>query len=100
MVQGSMFEVHGSKFNVRCAVHKCYTWCKQGQPVSVALLCCQGGGLGIYLNLRFGLWLNWTVKLRRVMGKNYRGRITVDPQVHFGKPCVAGTRIALSTLLT
>jgi len=53
--------------------------CKQGQPVSVALLCCQGGGLGIYLNLRFGLWLNWTVKRREeIMGKNYRGRITVS----------------------
>jgi len=89
------FKVHGSRFDVLYIRR-----CRQGQPVSVALLCCQGGGLGIYLNLGFGLWLNWTVKLRRVMGKNYRGRITVDPQVHFGKPCVAGTRIALSTLLT
>jgi len=90
---------------VRISVRRRGVWemgCREGQPVSVALLCCQGEGLGVYLNLGFGLWLNWTVKLRReeIMGKNYRGRITVDPQVHFGKPCVAGTRIALSTLLT
>ena len=26
-------------------------------------------------------------------------RITVDPQVHFGKPCVAGTRIPVQHVL-
>ena len=26
-------------------------------------------------------------------------RIAVDPQVHFGKPCVAGTRIPVSSVL-
>ena len=26
-------------------------------------------------------------------------RITVDPQVHFGKPCVAGTRIPVQNVL-
>jgi uncharacterized protein (DUF433 family) len=26
-------------------------------------------------------------------------RITVDPEVHFGKPCVAGTRIAVTSVL-
>ena len=27
------------------------------------------------------------------------GRIAVDPQVHFGKPCVAGTRIPVRDVL-
>ena len=26
-------------------------------------------------------------------------RITVDPRVHFGKPCVAGTRITVQSVL-
>jgi uncharacterized protein (DUF433 family) len=26
-------------------------------------------------------------------------RITVDPQIHFGKPCVAGTRIPVQNVL-
>jgi uncharacterized protein (DUF433 family) len=26
-------------------------------------------------------------------------RITVDPQIHFGKPCVAGTRIPVQSIL-
>ena len=26
-------------------------------------------------------------------------RITVDPQVHFGKPCVAGTRVPVQNVL-
>jgi uncharacterized protein (DUF433 family) len=26
-------------------------------------------------------------------------RITVDPEVHFGKPCVAGTRITVQSVL-
>ena len=25
--------------------------------------------------------------------KNYERRIVIDPNVHFGKPCIAGTRI-------
>lgn len=28
-----------------------------------------------------------------------RGRITVNPRVHFGKPCVAGTRIPVQSVL-
>lgn len=28
-----------------------------------------------------------------------RERIAVDPQVHFGKPCVAGTRITVQSVL-
>ncbi len=27
------------------------------------------------------------------------GRIAVDPEVHFGKPCVAGTRIPVENVL-
>jgi uncharacterized protein (DUF433 family) len=27
------------------------------------------------------------------------GGITVDPQIHFGKPCVAGTRIPVQNVL-
>jgi uncharacterized protein (DUF433 family) len=26
-------------------------------------------------------------------------RITVDPQIHFGKPCIAGTRITVQSVL-
>lgn len=28
-----------------------------------------------------------------------KNRITVDPKVHFGKPCVAGTRIPVQDVL-
>jgi len=28
-----------------------------------------------------------------------KNRITVNPQFHFGKPCVAGTRIAVQNVL-
>ena len=28
-----------------------------------------------------------------------KGRITIDPKVHFGKPCVAGTRITVQNVL-
>lgn len=30
---------------------------------------------------------------------NYRERITIDPAIHFGKPCVAGTRIPVEDVL-
>jgi uncharacterized protein (DUF433 family) len=29
----------------------------------------------------------------------YRERIVIDPDVHFGKPCVAGTRIPVEAVL-
>ena len=28
-----------------------------------------------------------------------RGRIVIDPRVHFGKPCVAGTRVPVENVL-
>ncbi len=28
-----------------------------------------------------------------------KGRITINPQIHFGQPCVAGTRIPVSAVL-
>jgi uncharacterized protein (DUF433 family) len=31
--------------------------------------------------------------------KNYRERIVIDPEIHFGKPCIAGTRIAVENVL-
>jgi len=31
--------------------------------------------------------------------EKYRNRIIVDPQVHFGKPCVAGSRIPVENIL-
>jgi uncharacterized protein (DUF433 family) len=31
--------------------------------------------------------------------KDYRERIVIDPKVHFGKPCVAGTRIPVEEAL-
>jgi len=33
------------------------------------------------------------------MDQNYRERIVIDPEIHFGKPCVAGTRIAVENVL-
>ena len=41
--------------------------------------------------------LNWS--LCDMDNGNYRGRIAVDPQIHFGKPCVAGTRIPVVDVL-
>ena len=31
--------------------------------------------------------------------KSYRGRIIVDPSMHFGKPCIANTRIPVEAVL-
>ncbi|MBI3302178.1 MAG: DUF433 domain-containing protein [Deltaproteobacteria bacterium] len=31
--------------------------------------------------------------------KSSRGRIVMDPRIHFGKPCVAGTRIPVEVVL-
>ena len=31
--------------------------------------------------------------------KRSRGRIVIDPKIHFGKPCVAGTRIPVEDVL-
>jgi uncharacterized protein (DUF433 family) len=33
------------------------------------------------------------------MEKNYRGRVFIDPKVHFGKPCIVGTRIPVEAVL-
>ncbi len=33
------------------------------------------------------------------MPKDYRERIVVEPTIHFGKPCVAGTRIPVADVL-
>ncbi|MBV6419978.1 MAG: hypothetical protein DAHOPDDO_01204 [Ignavibacteriaceae bacterium] len=33
------------------------------------------------------------------MKQNYRDRITIEPEIHFGKPCVAGTRIPIENVL-
>ena len=33
------------------------------------------------------------------MVKEYKSRIIIDPQVHFGRPCVAGTRIPVENVL-
>lgn len=30
---------------------------------------------------------------------HYKDRIVIDPQVHFGKPCVMGTRIPVENVL-
>ena len=31
---------------------------------------------------------------------NYRGRIVIDPEIRFGKPCVRGTRITVGDVLS
>ena len=31
--------------------------------------------------------------------RNYERRIVIDPKVHFGKPCIAGTRIPVEEVL-
>ena len=31
--------------------------------------------------------------------REYKNRIVIDPLIHFGKPCVAGTRIAVENVL-
>lgn len=33
------------------------------------------------------------------MQQNYPAMISVNPEVHFGKPCVAGTRITVANVL-
>lgn len=33
------------------------------------------------------------------MKKDYRKRIVIDPKIHFGKPCIAGTRIPIENIL-
>jgi len=33
------------------------------------------------------------------MEKDYKGRIAVDYRTHFGKPCIAGTRIPVENVL-
>jgi len=31
--------------------------------------------------------------------RSYEARIVIDPKIHFGKPCVAGTRIPVEDVL-
>jgi uncharacterized protein (DUF433 family) len=33
------------------------------------------------------------------MKKDYKKRISINPKIHFGKPCVAGTRIPVENVL-
>jgi uncharacterized protein (DUF433 family) len=33
------------------------------------------------------------------MNIDYRKRIIIDPKIHFGKPCIAGTRIPVENVL-
>lgn len=35
----------------------------------------------------------------KVVDKNYSDRLILDPEVHFGKPCVKGTRIPVENVL-
>jgi len=31
--------------------------------------------------------------------RSYKERIVIDPRIHFGKPCIAGTRIPVESVL-
>jgi len=31
--------------------------------------------------------------------REYKDRIVIEPQIHFGKPCIAGTRIPVENVL-
>ena len=31
--------------------------------------------------------------------RSYKERIVIDPRIHFGKPCIAGTRIPVENVL-
>ena len=33
------------------------------------------------------------------MQREYKGRIIIDSKIHFGKPCIAGTRILVENVL-
>ena len=33
------------------------------------------------------------------MANNIAGRITIDPRIRFGKPCIKGTRIAVGDII-
>jgi len=33
------------------------------------------------------------------MHQDYKNRITINPEIHFGKPCIAGTRITVDNVL-
>jgi len=47
--------------------------------------------------------LNFRVYYKKMSGnimeKHYKERIVVDSKIHFGKPCVAGTRISVENVL-
>lgn len=46
-----------------------------------------------------GSCLAWTFR-PMITGMDYQGRITIDPEVRFGKPCVRGTRITAGDVLS
>ncbi len=43
--------------------------------------------------------LVWTRTVPYDESRDMKNRISIDPQVHFGKPCVAGTRIPVHCVL-
>jgi len=46
-------------------------------------------------------WSDFLTGLKEIiiMEKDYKGRIAVDYRTHFGKPCIAGTRIPVENVL-
>ena len=46
-----------------------------------------------------GACLTWACGLI-ISHMDYQGRITIDPEVRFGKPCVRGTRITVGDVLS
>ena len=42
--------------------------------------------------------INFTLEVRKMIN-NIKDRITINPEVRFGKPCIRNTRIAVSDIL-
>ena len=51
------------------------------------------------LSRTFGRSCSFKEVIKMGQKKRLEGRIVIDPKIHFGKPCVAGTRIPVEDVL-